>query len=67
MANGIAFVIFVIGGQVEWHYCLLAMVACAIGGYTSARFARLIPQPVLRGIVIVIGFSMAAWFFWRNR
>lgn len=67
MANGVAFLIFVIGRQVEWHYCLLAMVTCAIGGYTSARFARMVPQPVLRGIVIFIGFSMAAWFFWRNR
>jgi uncharacterized membrane protein YfcA len=65
-ANGIAFLIFVIGGQVEWRYCLLAMVACAIGGYTSARFARLIPQPVLRGIVIAIGFSMAAWYFYKT-
>ena len=46
----------------EWRYCLLAMVACAIGGYTSARFARMIPQPVLRGMVIVIGFGMAAWY-----
>ena len=66
MANGVAFLIFVIGRQVEWRYCLLAMVTCAVGGYTSARFARRIPQPFLRGIVIVIGFSMAAWFFWRN-
>jgi uncharacterized membrane protein YfcA len=65
-ANGIAFVIFVIGRQVEWHYCLLAMVACAIGGYTSARFARMIPQPVLRATVIVIGFGMAAWYFYKN-
>jgi uncharacterized membrane protein YfcA len=67
MANGIAFVIFVVGGQVVWRYCLLAMVTCAIGGYTSARFARLVPQPVLRGIVIFIGLSMAAWFFYRVR
>jgi uncharacterized membrane protein YfcA len=67
MANGIAFLIFVIGGEVEWRYCLLAMLACAIGGYTSARFARMVPQHVLRGIVIGIGFSMAAWFFWKNR
>jgi hypothetical protein len=43
------------------------MLACAIGGYTSARFARMVPQHVLRGIVIGIGFSMAAWFFWKNR
>ena len=66
-ANGIAFVIFVNGRQVEWRYCLLAMVACAIGGYTSARFARMIPQPVLRATVIVIGFGMAAWYFWKTK
>jgi uncharacterized membrane protein YfcA len=65
-ANGIAFVLFVVNGQVVWRYCLLAMVACAIGGYTSARFARMVPQQVLRGLVVLIGLSMAAWFFWRN-
>jgi uncharacterized membrane protein YfcA len=66
MANGIAFVLFVLNGQVVWRYCLLAMVACAIGGYTSASLSRRIPQPVLRGTVVVIGLGMAAWFFWRN-
>jgi uncharacterized protein len=67
MANGVAFLIFVVSGNVEWRYCLMAMVACAIGGYTSARFARLVPQSVLRTLVIVIGFGMAAWFFWKTR
>jgi uncharacterized protein len=67
LANGIAFVIFVFNGQVVWRYCLLAMVTCAIGGYTSARFARRVPQAVLRRLVIFIGFSMAAWFFWSTR
>ncbi|MDR3774271.1 MAG: sulfite exporter TauE/SafE family protein [Terracidiphilus sp.] len=66
MANGMAFLIFVIGRQVEWRYCLLAMVTCAVGGYSSARFARKVPQPVLRGLVVFIGLSMAAWFFWKN-
>jgi len=66
MANGMAFVIFVVNGQVEWRYCLLAMVTCAVGGYTSARFARMVPQAVLRGTVIAIGFGMAAWFFWKG-
>ncbi|MGD0736627.1 MAG: sulfite exporter TauE/SafE family protein [Terracidiphilus sp.] len=66
MANGIAFLIFVFDGQVVWRYCLLAMVTCAVGGYTSARFARMIPQAVLRGLVVFIGLAMAAWFFWRN-
>jgi uncharacterized protein len=66
MANGMAFIIFVVNGQVEWRYCLMAMVTCAVGGYTSARFARMVPQAVLRGTVIVIGFGMAAWFFWKG-
>lgn len=66
LANGIAFFIFVVDGQVVWRYCLMAMVACAIGGYASASLARKVPQPVLRGMVVVIGLSMAAWFFWRQ-
>jgi uncharacterized membrane protein YfcA len=66
MANGIAFLIFVVSGQVVWHYCLVAMVACGIGGYASASFAHRVPQSFLRGLVIFIGFSMAAWFFWSN-
>jgi uncharacterized protein len=66
MANGIAFVLFVINGQVVWRYCLVAMVTCAIGGYVSASLARKIPQPVLRGTVVIIGLGMAAWFFYKN-
>jgi uncharacterized membrane protein YfcA len=65
-ANGIAAVIFAFSHQIAWRYCLLAMVSCAIGGYASARLARRVPQPVLRALVVLIGLSMAAWFFWRN-
>jgi hypothetical protein len=42
------------------------MISCAIGGYASARLARRVPQPVLRGLVVVIGLGMAAWFFWKQ-
>ncbi|HEX4032712.1 MAG TPA: sulfite exporter TauE/SafE family protein [Terracidiphilus sp.] len=65
-ANGTAFVVFVIDGQVAWRYCLVAMVTCAIGGYSCARVAHRIPQALLRGIVVVIGLTMAAWFFWKQ-
>ncbi|HEY6487705.1 MAG: sulfite exporter TauE/SafE family protein [Terracidiphilus sp.] len=66
MANGIAFVLFVVNGQVVWRYCLAAMVTCAVGGYTSASMARRVPQPALRALVVAIGLGMAAWFFWRQ-
>jgi len=66
MANGVAFVLFVINGQVVWRYCLLAMVTCAVGGYTSASLARRVPQPLLRASVVIIGLGMSAWFFWKQ-
>src|ERR1035437_6238594 len=65
-ANGIACILFIAGNQVVWRCCLLAMVTCAIGGYLSARMARRVPQALLRAIIVVIGLSMAAWFFWRQ-
>jgi uncharacterized membrane protein YfcA len=42
------------------------MIAAGIGGYASATLARRVPQPVLRGLVVVIGMSMAAWFFFKQ-
>ncbi len=66
LANGIAFIIFAVSGQVIWRFCLLAMLTCAIGGFASASVAHRIPQKFLRGLVVGIGLSMAAWFFWRN-
>ena len=42
------------------------MIVCAIGGYYSASLSRHVPQSVLRASVVVIGLSMAAWFFWKN-
>ncbi|HEX3891315.1 MAG TPA: sulfite exporter TauE/SafE family protein [Terracidiphilus sp.] len=65
-ANGIAFVLFVINGQVIWKYCLAAMVTAAVGGYTSASLARRVPQPALRAVVVCVGLGMAAWFFWKQ-
>ncbi len=66
MANGIAFAIFVADHQVVWRYCLLAMVVCAVAGFTSASLARRVPQPVLRAVVVLLGLGMSAWFFWRT-
>ncbi len=66
LANGIAFAIFIADGQVVWRYCFAAMIAAGIGGYASASLAKRVPQPVLRGLVVAIGLSMAAWFFWKQ-
>jgi uncharacterized membrane protein YfcA len=63
VANAVASIAFIIGGAVEWRYCWLMMIACAIGGYTGARNARRISDRVLRPIIIVLGFTIAIYFF----
>ena len=52
--------------MVEWRYALAMAVAAIVGGYLGARFSLLLPPHVVRWIVIVIGFSLAAYYFHRQ-
>ncbi len=66
MANGIAFVLFVVNGA--------GGVALLPGGDGDSgdwrlhlgQHGRRVPQRVLRGPVVCIGLGMAAWFFWKQ-
>jgi uncharacterized protein len=62
-ANGVAVITFIVGGAIEWRYCWLMMIACAVGGYTGARHSQKISDRVLRPVIIVIGFVVAIYFF----
>ena len=62
-ANGVAVLTFIAGGAIEWRFCWLMMIACAVGGYTGARNARKISDRVLRPFIIVLGFALAIYFF----
>ena len=65
-ANGIAVLTFIVGKQILWQYCLLMMLAAAVGGYLGARYARRLNPQVMRTVVVLIGLGMAAWFFWKR-
>jgi uncharacterized protein len=62
-ANAVACVTFIVGAAVEWRYCWMMMIACAIGGYTGARNARRISDRVLRPFIVALGFALAIFFF----
>ena len=62
-ANAVACIAFIIGAAVEWRYCWMMMIACAIGGYTGARNARRISDRVLRPFIVALGFGLAIFFF----
>ncbi len=66
LANGVAVLTFVIEKQVLWHHCLLMMLTAAVGGYLGARYSRRLDARVMRAIVVVIGLSMSAYFFYKQ-
>lgn len=66
LANGIAVITFIVRGQVLWQHCLLMMTTAAAGGYLGARSSRQWNAKLMRVVVVSIGLTMAAYFFWRQ-
>jgi uncharacterized membrane protein YfcA len=65
-SNFCAIATFIASGRILWHYCLVSMVAAALGGYVGARYARRMNGEVLRAVVVITGVVIAGYFFWRN-
>jgi uncharacterized protein len=65
-ANGIAVITFIVEKQVLWKYCLLMMLAAAVGGYLGARYSRGLNPVIMRSLVVAIGLGMAAYFFFKQ-
>ena len=64
--NGTSVVVFVATGKVHWPYALAMALASTVGGYIGAHTARRIDRSVVRAIVVVIGFSLAGYYFYRQ-
>lgn len=57
LANGIAAIVFVIHGHLQWGAAGLLAIGCLGGGYLGAALARKLPSAVLRVIVVAIGLA----------
>jgi uncharacterized membrane protein YfcA len=66
LSNLCAVFTFIFSGAVIWHYCLISMVFAALGGYIGAHYARRMNSTVLRIIVVTVGLTISAYFFWRQ-
>lgn len=56
-------IVIVIRGFVRWDYALAMMGAAIVGGYVGARLSLKLKPIVVRSIIIVIGFGLAAYYF----
>jgi len=64
--NGLALLTFVVGGVIDWKYGLTMAAGGILGGYSIAAFARKIEPRYVRIFVIIVGWAMTAYFFWRR-
>ena len=63
--NGVALVEFIVTGAIAWAPGLIMVAGGIVGGYYGAFLARKIEGGVVRAIVIVIAWTMTAYFFVR--
>ncbi len=66
VSNGVAMVLFIVSHAVYWPQAIVMIAGSMLGGYFGAYFARKTKPQHVRLIVIVIGFSLAAYFFARQ-
>jgi hypothetical protein len=71
--NGTSVVVFIVQTflkwpekVVVWQYALAMAAAAVLGGYAGARVARRLPASYVRWTVIVIGFGLAAFEFYKQ-
>jgi uncharacterized membrane protein YfcA len=57
---------FAFDGAIDWYNGSIALVGVTVGGYVAARLAHRIPTPLLRGLVLVYGVGITAYFFWST-
>lgn len=61
--NGVAVITFIVARVIYWRQAAVMIADAVIGGYFGAHYAQKLPRNWVRAFVVVIGFSMTAYFF----
>jgi uncharacterized membrane protein YfcA len=64
--NGVAVVAFIVAQAVYWKKGIAMILGGVVGGYVGAHYAQKIPQPWIRGFVVLVGAGMTVYFFWKS-
>lgn len=70
LINGVASLIFLCSrdsdARVDWQVAFLMMIAAIVGGVVGMAGARRVKQEYLRAVILLIGASLTAFYFWKN-
>ena len=61
----VASICFIASGAISWPPTLVMMAGCLIGGYFGAQLARIVPQGVMRVVVVAVGAMLTLVFAWQ--
>ncbi len=64
--NAVAAIVFVVTGKVVWSLCLPMLASAIAGGFLGSRLAQRTSRTIVRRLVVAIGFSLAAFYFYRQ-
>lgn len=62
-SNLVATVIFLVVAEVDWPSVLTLAAGSVVGGFVGAKIGNRLPEPALRGAVVLAGI-VAAWRLW---
>ena len=63
--NGLAVITFIVARAIYWPQALVMIAGAILGGYFGAHYAQRLPQPWVRGAVILVGAGMTVYFFYK--
>jgi uncharacterized protein len=63
--RGVAILVLVLEGNVDWNYGVPMAIGGLVGGYIGGMVSHRANRTVVRSIVIAIGFAASAYYFWK--
>ncbi len=63
--RGVAVVVLVLGGNVNWKYGAPMAIGGLVGGYIGGIVSHRANRTVVRSIVIGIGLAVSGYYFWK--
>ena len=63
--RGVAVVVLIIEGAVNWGYGVTMVIGGLLGGYVGGMISGRADRRLMRALVIIIGFGVAAYYFWN--
>ena len=63
--RAVAVTVFLVEGKVDWEYGLVMAAGALLGGYLGGSVVRWTNRTAVRIGIVVLGFGMAAYYFWK--